>query len=144
MQDPVLGMAVEIPFIPASQRKAMGIVEDSIVVVGQARQKKRKRTKAAVNDLGSSRSAESLNKKKIQQERVNGTPKNEVTSDKEEPFDFSVVPNILDNNPNLEESAVKKKKQRRQKNGEAFYGDFPAPPKAYSELKRGNQSHTFK
>ena len=27
---------------------------------------------------------------------------------------------------------------------EAFYGDFPAPPKAYSELKRGNQSYTFR
>ena len=28
--------------------------------------------------------------------------------------------------------------------GGAFYGDFPAPPKAHSELKSGNQSHTFK
>ena len=28
--------------------------------------------------------------------------------------------------------------------GGTFYGDFPAPPKAHSELKSGNQSYTFK
>ena len=28
--------------------------------------------------------------------------------------------------------------------GGTFYGDFPAVPKAHSELKSGNQSHTFK
>jgi len=35
-------------------------------------------------------------------------------------------------------------KSGNQHSGGVFYGDFPAPPKAHSELKSGNQSHTFK
>jgi exosome complex exonuclease RRP6 len=116
MQDPVLGMAVEIPFVPASQRKGTQIVEDSIVVVGQARQKKRKRTKSTVDHGDPSHSADDLNAK-TQQEQVNLTLKDEVPSGVEEPFDFSVVPNILDNNPDLEESTVKKRKKQKKKNG---------------------------
>jgi exosome complex exonuclease RRP6 len=117
MQDPVLGMAVEIPFVPASQRKVTQVIEDSIVVVGQARQKKRKRTKTPMEDADPSRSVDSLNGKKTRQEQGSGTPKDEVPSDGGKTFDFSVVPNILDNNPDLVESPVKKKKQRKQKNG---------------------------
>jgi hypothetical protein len=49
------GMQIEIPYVPESQRKTTKVVEDSIVVVGQARQKKRKRTRTAVDaDLVSS------------------------------------------------------------------------------------------
>jgi len=119
IQDPVLGMEVEIPFVPASQRKPTQVVEDSIVVVGQARQKKRKRTKAVVEDAAASRSADGSNAKKTRQE-VNPMPGGGVPSN-EEPFDFSAVPNILDNNPDMKESAVKaKKKQRKQKSGMCF------------------------
>jgi exosome complex exonuclease RRP6 len=115
LQGPVLGMEVEIPFVPASQRKPTQVVEDSIVVVGQARQRKRKRTKAAAEDASALRSADGFNGKKTQDEQPN-TSKVEVPGDEEEPFDFSTVPNILDNNPNSEASSVKKKK-RKQKHG---------------------------
>ncbi|RDB15305.1 Exosome complex exonuclease rrp6 [Hypsizygus marmoreus] len=129
-------MQVEMPYVPAAQRRTTQVVEDSIVVVGQARQKKRKRTKSAPEGVEPSLSAEGSGPKKTRQQG-NGS--------KDEPgtFDFSAVPNILDDNPNTEDSK-KKKRQKKQKNGGMFYGDFPAPPKAHSELKRGNQSHTFR
>ncbi|KAF9468748.1 hypothetical protein BDZ94DRAFT_1304497 [Collybia nuda] len=134
----ILGMEVEIPYVPASQRNVAQSVDDSIVVVGQARQRKRKRVKASVTGTGLPGEAPSPN-------LVNQTDDilNDESASANEPFDFSAVPNILDDNPNIED-IKKRRKQKKQKTGGAFYGDFPAPPKAYSELKRGNQSHTFK
>ncbi|KAG5642308.1 hypothetical protein DXG03_003028 [Asterophora parasitica] len=134
------GMQVEIPFVPAAQRKTTAqTVDDSIVVVGQARQKKRKRTKSTP-DGAVSASAEGLSQKSKPQHEGSGS-KDEPGEP--EPFDFSAVPNILDDNPHTEETK-QKKRQKKQKRGGEFYGDFPAPPKAHSEVKRGNQSHTFK
>jgi len=110
---------VEIPFVPASQRPAKREEKDTIVVVGQMHQKrKRKADKSSAQQV-------------------------------EEPFDFSSVPNILDDNPEPvkeeEETETKRKRQRKMnKKGGTFYGDFPAPPKAQSELKSGNKSYTFK
>ncbi|KAH9480124.1 Exosome complex exonuclease rrp6 [Psilocybe cubensis] len=132
------GMQVEIPYVAPAQRQSKPIKEekDTIVVVGQARQKrKRKEAKATFTAGGD------LNDSASKDERVA-----KLDSDKPaemEHFDFSAVPNILDDNPDLEDR--KKKRQRKQpaKAG-TFYGDFPAPPKAHSELKSGNQSHTFK
>ena len=109
-------MEVEIPFVPAAQRKATQTPDDSIVVVGQARQKKRKRPKATAGDANPSHSADILNAKNTQQEPVNPTAKDQDPNGMGEQFDFSEVPNILDNNPDLEESTKKKKKQRN-KNG---------------------------
>jgi exosome complex exonuclease RRP6 len=109
---------VEIPFVPASQRKAAQVVEDSIVVVGQARQRKRKRTKAAVEDVDSLRLANGLDGKKARDEQPNVISKDEVAGDEDEPFDFSTVPNILDNNSDNEASSLKKK--RKQKHGMCF------------------------
>jgi exosome complex exonuclease RRP6 len=131
----VSSMDVEIPFIPAPQRSitVMNEEQDTIVVVGQARQK-RKRPKASTDGV----EATSGKKTKITQ----GV---EAKDEDGEAFDFSAVPNILDDNPNLgDEKNKKKRRERKEKKGGAFYGDFPAAPKAYSELKSGNQSHTFK
>ncbi|KAF5374147.1 hypothetical protein D9615_008827 [Tricholomella constricta] len=135
----VSGMQVEIPFVPASQRKATQAVEDSIVVVGQAKQKKRKRAKPAPDGAASTSAEGSSQKNKPQNEDAGSRDESEG----HEPFDFAAVPNILDDNPNTEDMK-QKKRQKKQKSGGVFYGDFPAPPKAHSELKRGNQSHTFK
>ncbi|KAF5315383.1 hypothetical protein D9619_007468 [Psilocybe cf. subviscida] len=130
--DEATGMQVEIAYMPASQRptKVKAAAElkepDTIVVVGQARQKrKRKEPKATASG----------------QESKSGTPGAE-DEDAAEPFDFSAVSNILDDNPDTEDR--KKKRQKKQPKTGQFFGDFPAPPKAYSELKSGNQSHTFK
>jgi exosome complex exonuclease RRP6 len=161
---------VEIPFVPAAQRRPAHMVDDAIIVVGQARQKKRKRYNVSIaQDLESevvplpgmdfdtladgNQSKKSYNKKR-QDEDLSANP--------QEPFDYSSVPNILDDIPTPEPgSTVRKKKKQKQSKGELFpfvcssitysakdgvmqYGNFPAPPKAHRELKSGNQSYTFK
>ncbi|KAJ7896101.1 ribonuclease H-like domain-containing protein [Mycena olivaceomarginata] len=132
--EPAHGMQVEVPYVPAAQRATKQIVEvvdDSIVVVGQARQKKRKRAKT---DTGADGDGDG-----------DATTADSATASEEvEAFDFGAVPNILDDVPNDEDNRVKRKKKQKQVKDKAFYGDFPAPPKAHSELKGGNQSHTFK
>ena len=155
----MLAMQVEIPFVPAAQRKPTETVEDAIVVVGQARQKKRKRAvKTTHEDPLSPRPSADAAGSDIHQ------AKNSGPDILEESFDFSGIPNILDDNPDLEDTK-KPKKQKKHKHGKysasmaslsclnddfgtvaggTFYGDFPAPPKAHSELKAGNQSYTFK
>ncbi|KAF9446370.1 hypothetical protein P691DRAFT_794509 [Macrolepiota fuliginosa MF-IS2] len=133
------GMQIELPFVPAAQRQTITRVEekekDTIVVVGQSKAKKRKRTKAnAVNQNRSQSKDEELKPE---------TDTNDDNTAEAETFDFASVPNILDDNPDVEDRKPVKKKQRKGKGGQ-FFGDFPAPPKAHSEFKGGNQSHTFK
>lgn len=105
--DPISGMQVEIPYVPASQRHSVRTAEetDTIVVVGQARQKKRKRTKAVVSTTDATGSEHAATEK----------PQNSQAKqddDVETPFDFNAVPNILDDNPDTEDR--KKKRQRKQ------------------------------
>ncbi|KAF7318022.1 Exosome complex exonuclease RRP6 [Mycena chlorophos] len=133
------GMQVEIPFVPAAQRSTKPVTEvldDSIVVVGQPRAKKRKRVKSEGAD-GEGSSSKPTKKASPQ-----------AQTDDPEPFDFSSVPNILDDAPKGDEDTrvKKKRKGKKDKGGEAkpMYGDFPAPPRAYREVKQGNQSRTFK
>ncbi|KAG6879832.1 hypothetical protein C0992_011115 [Termitomyces sp. T32_za158] len=128
----ISGVQTELPFVPAAQRRVVQIVEDdSVVVVGQARHKKRKRTKPPIEDgLGTKN-----------QNRTNEVETKDDANN-HELFDFTTVSNILDDNLDFEDT--KQKGQKRQKNGGTFNGDFPAPPKAHSAVKRGNQSHTFK
>jgi len=86
----------EIPFVPASQRPAREEESDTIVVVGQVHKKRKRkaaRTFASDQDVTSS---------------VNT----------EEPFDFSFVPNILDDDPEAgkgegEETGKKRKRQKK-------------------------------
>ena len=108
-------MDVEIPFIPAPQRsmeEVMNEEQDTIVVVGQARQK-RKRAKASADGV----EATSGKKTKV----TNRVEAND--EDHGEAFDFSAVPNILDDNPNLgdEKKKKKKKRERKEKKGESFF-----------------------
>ncbi|KAJ3862649.1 hypothetical protein EV359DRAFT_74071 [Lentinula novae-zelandiae] len=117
----------EIPFIPSAQRTNNAnptvLVEDTIVVVGQARQKKRKRVKIISNPG---------------EDNPKGGEGDTV------PFDFASAPNILDAAPSTEQSSIPRKKVKQAKGRSSLYGEFPAPPRAYSEVKSGNKSHTFK
>ncbi|KDR77424.1 hypothetical protein GALMADRAFT_209792 [Galerina marginata CBS 339.88] len=141
--DGASGMQVEIPYVAASQRSTKEIKEekDTIVVVGQARQKrKRKGTEAKSGPgLGNEDANEGV---EIEDTKATAAGRSVPKQEDVAPFDFAAAPNILDDNPDLEDR--KKKRQKKQSKGASFYGDFPAPPKAHSELKSGNQSHTFK
>lgn len=108
----VSSMDVEIPFIPAPQRSVnvSNEEQDTIVVVGQAR-KKRKRPKAGPDGVD----ATSGKKTKV----ANVV---EAKDEDGEAFDFSAVPNILDDNPNMGDATkTKKKRERKEKKGERFY-----------------------
>ena len=92
-------LQVEVPFVPAAQRLKREDVDDSLVVVGQSKQKKRKRTGGA---------EQSTSKK----------PKS--VSGSEEPFDFSSVPNVLDQLPDTQEDTRVKKKGKQKKGTQGF------------------------
>ncbi|KDQ06967.1 hypothetical protein BOTBODRAFT_70681 [Botryobasidium botryosum FD-172 SS1] len=86
-------------------------------------------------------------KKKGGQEKGAG---GKVVPEDVEPFDYATAPNILDDEaPGVPEPQPSKTKKRKgNKKGEGSRtgiqsGDFPAPPKAYSEVKAGNRSQTF-
>ncbi|KAG2340168.1 hypothetical protein BDR05DRAFT_555688 [Suillus weaverae] len=125
--DGILGQ-VEIPFIPTDQRqlRLAPVSDDTIVVVGQARQKKRKRIKTSV--LGKPPTGD------------------QVVTGEDEVFDYATVPNLLDDLPPAPEEldTRKKKKQRAKGTGVIEYGDFRAPPRDMREVKSGNKTHTFR
>lgn len=117
-----LGMQVEIPYVAASKRKKAEMVEDSIVVVGQARQKKRKRPKISKDTAGAG--AEGSIEGSATKKSKSGKSQESSGEDVQEPFDFSAVPNILDNNPDSEET--KRRRQRKQKKGMIFSSFRPS------------------
>ena len=151
----ILKMQVEIPYVPAAQRARANAppVDDTIVVVGQPKKKKRKRAaaeKAGENDEAGSGGA--------------GAVKEEV-EEEVAAFDYATAPNILDDGSDHEVADVRSAKKKRKQHGEfafehcvvestiehvctgsnnSFYGNFPAPPKAHSQVKSGNQSRTFR
>ncbi|CAE7139825.1 unnamed protein product [Rhizoctonia solani] len=59
-----------------------------------------------------------------------------------EEFDYTNAPSILDQG--VEEDASVGGKKRERKKAASVYGNFPAPPKAQSEQRSGNRTHTFK
>ena len=107
-------MEIEIPFVPASQRLVKE-EKDTIVVVGQARQK-RKRPKANVGADGVEASGSAGGK--VKKTKVND--ETEGKDEDREAFDFSAIPNILDNNPNVGDGNKKKKRERKEKKGGRF------------------------
>ncbi|KAG1763058.1 ribonuclease H-like domain-containing protein [Suillus occidentalis] len=125
--DGILGQ-VEIPFIPTDQRqpRLAPVSDDTIVVVGQARQKKRKRIKTTA--LGKPPTGDQ-----------DDTGEDEV-------FDYATVPNLLDDLPPTPEEldTRKKKKQKAKGTGVIEYGNFRAPPRDMREVKSGNKTHTFR
>ncbi len=143
----------ELPFVPASQRKqAAEPVDDTIVVVGQPKRKKRKRVVEKAADTSDAAPGQESS---VKEEEV-------------EAFDYASVSNILDDGSDHERAgapSAKKKKQKHVKgkscfhtyallcivadslcavSNASFYGNFGAPPKAHSQLKSGNQSRTFR
>ena len=129
----------EMAFVPAAQRQNASrepVVDDTIVVVGQTRTKKRKRpAKAAATEAV-------------------------AAGEDEEMFDFETVSNILDegSEPEVADKRMRKKGAKGalslcNVDGQLIidwrvatyqYGNFGAPPKAHSEVKSGNQSRTFR
>ena len=98
----------EVPFVPASQRVRNEPVEDdNIVVVGQTRQKKRKRVKAEPDGEPLNES-DTRNRKKAKSPAADGAS--------QQPFDFDSVPNVLDE-PAPAETPVPKKRGRPKTKG---------------------------
>jgi exosome complex exonuclease RRP6 len=110
-------MQVEIPYVAASQRPTKQVKDeerDTIVVVGQAKQKrKRIKSQPHQHDAGSS------NEPAADDDAV---PSLALPTQKEEaePFDFSAVPNILDDNPDLQDGSRKRKRQKKQNKSQPF------------------------
>lgn len=106
-------MQIEIPFVPAAQRqitKTTTIVEekekDTIVIVGQSKTKKRKRTRTSAAGGSQSRGTE-----------IKAEPTSGESAVEAEPFDFASVPNILDDNPDVED----RKPMKKQKKARGMY-----------------------
>jgi exosome complex exonuclease RRP6 len=91
---------------------------DTIVVVGQARQK-RKRTKAQPQN-GAEKSNEPTADEAPSSSAHLKKEAEESNALEPESFDFSAVHNILDDNPDLEDGNRKKKRQKQQKKGLSF------------------------
>jgi exosome complex exonuclease RRP6 len=105
---------VEIPYIPSNQRQShfAPVSDDTIVLVGQARQKKRKRTKPKVID--------------------NSSIGDRENSGDDEVFDYATVPNLLDDvKPAPEDLSTRKKKRQKDAKGTCsisssfFFSKFP-------------------
>jgi exosome complex exonuclease RRP6 len=109
---------IEVPYVPAAQRQQKNIVDDSIVVVGQARQKKRKRVKSSAHDtdpgsaavpvMNAETSAEARQTEALKR-------KGQRSSTPQESFDYSAVPNILDDVPTPERDSTSRKKKKQNK-----------------------------
>ena len=111
------GMQVEIPFVPQALRQPKKeFVDDLIVVVGQTKQKKRKRN---TGDREGEKEASSSKRGKA--------GKAPETIEDVEPFDFSTVPNMLDEPSgtraeiDVKSTKVKKEKERTGKKGKCFF-----------------------
>lgn len=131
----MLDMHVEVPFVPAAARRPRVLethAEDAIVVVGQTRPKKRKRNSKKFtehsetlavpgNEDGDHHEVASMSKPLGEREKPEIMMETGETSD-EQNFDFSAVPNILDDDPNNEaqEKNTKPKRHKTQdKTGKA-------------------------
>jgi exosome complex exonuclease RRP6 len=96
---------IEIPFIPSNQRQShfASVPDDTIVLVGQARQKKRKRTKSKVLDNSSIRDCENMGEDEV--------------------FDYATVPNLLDDVAPAPEG-IDTRKKKRQKDAKGTYSIY--------------------
>ncbi|KZV86994.1 hypothetical protein EXIGLDRAFT_711949 [Exidia glandulosa HHB12029] len=146
---PIPTVPEEIAFVPKGGRTTVDPnAGDDIVVVG-LRQKKRKRTKAVSGDAAETAedtTTQTARRKKSKAEPVNGGQAEDVKE-----FDYSSVPNLLDNDdpqataaPETEGKKKKKDKAPAKKTGGIDYGNFPKPPRNRSEMKAGNMARTFR
>ncbi|QRW20152.1 3'-5' exonuclease [Rhizoctonia solani] len=61
-----------------------------------------------------------------------------------EEFDYTNAQSILDMDQEVEEETSAGARRREKRKVASVYGNFPAPPKAQSEQRAGNRTHTFK
>jgi exosome complex exonuclease RRP6 len=108
----------EIPFIPAPLRQAKTVIDDAIVVVGQMKQKKRKRPKQT--PFTSQEADPSHTYDDDDDARMDGYTASGKKDDTpaQEPFDFASVPNILDAIPTEDGPKPRKKKKQQRQEGE--------------------------
>lgn len=115
---------MEVPFVPAAARRPRLLdsrTEDTIVVVGQTRAKKRKRNSKKIVEQGESESATAAGAEhrmadmsKAQGGEEEPGAEMETASDEQDDFDFSAVPNILDDDPDSQERRTKQKRPKKQ------------------------------
>ena len=172
--------AEEVPFVPAALRASKpqpsADDRDAIVTVGRPKEKKRKRDKTA-DAVATGASAVDVKGKgrevspppaKVDDLTTPAASTAKVTG---KPFDYSAVPNGLDqvvkqDNPNKLKKAKKVKKRASEHVCAAKcppkqkltlllasthalaavvqYGDFKRPPQSMAETKKGNKNMTFK
>ncbi|KAF9651576.1 hypothetical protein BDM02DRAFT_3110300 [Thelephora ganbajun] len=107
---------IEVAFVPASERQhTTSEIADTIITVGQRSQQKKKRKRNPASNV----------------------PENDV-----EMFDYTAEPGLLDVSDMTQVGPVTKKRSKEP--ASMPYGNFPAPPKAHSQPKSGNQSHSFR
>jgi len=113
-------MQLEIPYVSASQRPTKQAIQEqneTIIVAGQARQKRKRRAGKHAGDLEADTPSTDKNERSTS-ENTQGGPK---TTEHQEPFDFSSIPNILDDgqdtgNGGEEMSDKRRKKQKKSNN----------------------------
>jgi exosome complex exonuclease RRP6 len=108
--DEASGAQVEIPYVHASQRPERREENDTIVVVGQVHQKrKRKAGKSFTTNQDVASSTKQVG------DAESNTKRRAEAEESQEPFDFSSVPNILDDDPEAEREETEKRRKRQKK-----------------------------
>ncbi len=91
-------------------KQAIQEQKDTIVVVGRARQKRKRRAEKH-GDLEADTSSTNKNEKSMSENKQAG-PK---TPEPQEPFDFSSIPNILDDDPDNDAEELSSRRRKKQK-----------------------------
>jgi exosome complex exonuclease RRP6 len=135
-----LGMQVEVPFVPAGERKPKALDEyekDTIVVVGKKRTKKRKRAvgRGVSSERGASQSSSTLaNGEDVNTGAQPQKGREEMASDDsndispgQDGFDVAAVPNILDGASDNEAGGIAKQKGHKtdKARGTSHMTQFP-------------------
>lgn len=113
-------MQIEIPYVSASQRPTKQAIQeqnDTIVVVGQARQKRKRRAEKH-GDLAADTPSTDKNEKSMSENRQSGT------TEHQEPFDFSSIPNILDDGHDTGNGTEELSDKRRKKQKKGLCQDY--------------------
>ncbi|KZT31893.1 hypothetical protein SISSUDRAFT_1056155 [Sistotremastrum suecicum HHB10207 ss-3] len=143
---------LDLTFVPATERKkTSGDVMDN-VVVGRQRKRKRKEPSTTPLNVESEVAGPPQAEPHPSAPEPNGAKKKKARHSKEQeevsldPFDYATASNLLDDIPDKKASdpAKRKKEKKKKPAGTGLeYGNFPAPPKAHSEFKGGNLSHSY-
>jgi exosome complex exonuclease RRP6 len=119
-------MQVELASVAGSQRPTKQVKEeerDTMIVVGQARHK-RKRTKAQQQN-GAGKSNEPAADEVPSSSTLPEKEAEESNMLKPESFDFSAVHNILEDNPDLDDGDRKKRQKKQNKGQPLPFSLFP-------------------